>query len=451
MGTIVYSSDNSYNHIIQDLRNVNPEQKDFAFTGIGYQKKKDSLYTESSGGKQFYIDPVNGSDSGDGSKKRPWKTLQQVIEKGLIETWNRPSGDPGRGKKPKNPGAPVKGGDVLVLKEGVHGSIYIRECYNNNYITIKAATGERPLIRSVYFNSAGKWRLDGLYITQEMNIKEFIKMPLINIESKYAQSENLDFYNNTVFSVWDSSKWSKENWNTMACNGMNLNGNYCAVKNNYFKNVDTGINIFGEHNNICNNTIKNFSGDGMRGQGNYLLFEKNLIKNVYSVNANHADGFQSFCIGKVTEFHHNTLIQNVIINYEDYDQPFRGQLQGIGCFDGFYRHWLVEKNLIVVDHYHGITFMGATDTIIKNNIVVDINNVKPGPVRISITPHKDKRPSKNCKITDNIAQKIIIATPNTNVTESDNRIISEKEKADLFTDFDKRDFTLKPAYASFLK
>ncbi|NJO91661.1 MAG: hypothetical protein HC831_23880 [Chloroflexia bacterium] len=35
-------------------------------------------------GKTFYIDPVNGSADGDGSDQKPWRTLQEVIENGLI-------------------------------------------------------------------------------------------------------------------------------------------------------------------------------------------------------------------------------------------------------------------------------------------------------------------------------------------------------------------------------
>ena len=50
---------------------------------------------------------------------------------------------------------------------------------------------------------------------------------------------------------------------------------------------------------------------------------------------------------------------NTIINYEDPDQPHRGTLQGIGCFDGMFVDWIIENNVIIVDHYHGITLSGA--------------------------------------------------------------------------------------------
>ena len=39
----------------------------------------------------FYIDPVNGSDSGDGSLAHPWHSLQSLFDDGLIETQDWPS------------------------------------------------------------------------------------------------------------------------------------------------------------------------------------------------------------------------------------------------------------------------------------------------------------------------------------------------------------------------
>ncbi len=441
----------SLNHEITDWQTVEPELKDFSFTGVGYIRNPGILYTDPAGGHLFYIDPVNGSDQGNGSASNPWKTLQQVVEDNLIETWNRPIGDPLRESIARNSGAPVKAGDILILKTGNHGTVYIRESFNNSFITIRAAAGERPLIRSMRFVSAGNWRLDGLYISQEMNLNEFTNRTLIMVESYWGRSRNLEFYNNIVYSMWNTTKWSKADWNELSCSGIDLDGDYCIVKNNYFRNINFGISIAGEHNNTINNTVKNFSGDGMRGNGNYLLFEKNFVKNCYAVNANHDDGFQSFCVNGITEWNYITLRKNVILNYEDAAQPFRGTLQGIGCYDGFFRHWTVENNLVIVDHWHGITFMGTTDSVFNNNIVVDINTVSPGPAWILVAPHKDGRPSENCSVNNNIGHQISIDTPNNNVIQSGNSIIPLSGRTGIFNDPDNLDFTLKPAYAAILQ
>jgi hypothetical protein len=44
------------------------------------------LLASSAGATDFYVDPVNGSDSGNGTDTNPWRTLQAVIEARLIET-----------------------------------------------------------------------------------------------------------------------------------------------------------------------------------------------------------------------------------------------------------------------------------------------------------------------------------------------------------------------------
>lgn len=375
-----------------------------------------------------------------------------MIEEGLIETWNRPVGDPLRDTTATNSGAPVKAGDVLILKTGNHGTIYIKNSFNDDYITLRTVAGERPLVTNIRFDSAGKWRVDGLYISQEMNMDDFVNQDLIFVTSyNNSRSRNLEFYNNIVYSMWNTSDWSMDDWNEFSCGGINLDGDYCIVKNNYFRNINFGISIGGEHNDVINNTVKNFSGDGMRGNGNYLLFEKNFVKNCYAVNANHDDGFQSFCMNGITEWNYVTLRKNIILNYEDSDQPFRGELQGIGCFDGFFRHWTIENNLVIVDHWHGITLMGTTDSAINGNIVVDINSVDPGPSWINVSPHKDDRLSENCTVNNNIGHEISIITPNNNVTETGNTIITVSGRSGIFVDPDNLDFRLKPAYEAILE
>jgi hypothetical protein len=37
-------------------------------------------------GKDFYVDPQNGSMDNDGSAVKPWRTFQEVLTQGLIES-----------------------------------------------------------------------------------------------------------------------------------------------------------------------------------------------------------------------------------------------------------------------------------------------------------------------------------------------------------------------------
>src|SRR5690606_12571794 len=62
---------------------------------------------------------------------------------------------------------------------------------------------------------------------------------------------------------------------------------------------------------------------------------------------------------------------NVFINFTDPDREFAGSAQGIGCFDGFFEDWVIENNVVVVNHWHGITLLGARNVRVVNNTVVD--------------------------------------------------------------------------------
>jgi parallel beta-helix repeat protein len=54
-------------------------------------------------------------------------------------------------------------------------------------------------------------------------------------------------------------------------------------------------------------------------------------------------------------------------------------MQDIGCFDGFFDGWVVENNVVITDHWHGISFYGMKNSRIVNNTVIDVNDQSPGP------------------------------------------------------------------------
>jgi len=68
-------------------------------------------------GAVFYVDPEKGDMDNDGSAERPWRTIEQVFGQNLIETRDTAG-------SLKNPQAPVKAGDTILLRSGYHGEIY---------------------------------------------------------------------------------------------------------------------------------------------------------------------------------------------------------------------------------------------------------------------------------------------------------------------------------------
>lgn len=415
-----------------------------SFTGNTYPDEIDRAEATPTG-HVFYVDPATGSIGNSGSVSSPWNTLQAVIENNKIES-REPESYPysnGAALKTKNAGAPVKAGDTIILKAGHHGSITILRYFNSQYINVIAEPG--ATVSRLHVTAGSKWRFKG--ITVRPDAANTTQYPLINLESHdwSGPTFNISVDDCLVYTVADASvSWStteKTDWDTKSCDGIRALGNNITLRRNYFKNVNFGITVAGNYALVSGNTVENFAGDGMRGLGNDLFFEYNLVKNLYKVNENHSDGFQSWVVDGEPPPQRVVLRGNKIINYTDPNQPFRAPLQGIGCFDGPYIDWIVENNVIITDHWHGISLYGARNSRIVNNTVIDMNNVTPGPPQVAFVNLKDGTPSSNCIMRNNIAQTIQVGE---GATEDHNyRIPSYAAYADLFVDYLNFDLHLK--------
>ncbi len=366
----------------------------------------------------FYIDPVNGLDANNGSSAAPWKSLQRLFDKGYIEsrTWDHLPYTTTSFLIPKNVGAPVKAGDTIYLRSGSYGELYIAGYYNSSEISIIAEYGHQPIFSNISVRSSRNWRVEGLVINASAFPMEGFKT-LLSLESHNWSGpiDKITVRNCNLRSVGSSSDWSKSDWNTKAKNGISVSGENMTVAHNYLLNVDHGITVMASNSMIEHNTIENFSGDGLRGLGDNTTFEYNTVKNCYDVNSNHDDGFQSWSVGSDGKVGSGVvkgivLRGNTIINYEDPKQPFRGTLQGIGCFDGMFEDWVVERNIVAVDHWHGISLYGARNTIIRDNIVTDPNGKDNiGPPWIMLREHKNGTPSRDSSVSCNVSPKLIIS------------------------------------------
>ncbi|MFW6355188.1 MAG: choice-of-anchor Q domain-containing protein [Spirochaetota bacterium] len=358
-------------------------------------------------GNSFYVDPVNGSPDGDGSLENPWRTVEDVIDAGLIKAWryDAPYNET-RELEPINPDGPVTGGDTIYLMDGDHGELDLRQCYNLRPLTFEAYDDHEPVVSRIEIMSASHVVVRGLTVRPDPGYTEAYRLVYVHASGWHGPLEDVTIEDNFVYSVPDSSEWSRDDWNTLSCSGIGVRADHVNVIDNRLLNVNFGISYDGNFGVVRGNEIENFSGDGMRGIGSDLLFEYNTVRNCYAVNGNHDDGFQSWSIDDQPPRERVVLRGNVIIGYTDPEQPFRGTLQGIGCFDGFFHDWVVENNLIVTDHWHGITLSGARRSRIVNNTVVDLNDERPGPPWIRISAHKDGRPSEDCLIRNNIAATI---------------------------------------------
>lgn len=362
---------------------------------------------------EFYVDPQHGAPQNDGTAQRPWRSLQNVVDRGLIETraWNELPYNADRRLVPKNAGAPIKPGDTIRLRSGDYGDLAIRGHYNADFLTVAAEEGHTPRFRSILIQSGSHWVLQGLHVSPEFGEADADKPPrtLVALDSHgwRGPSHDIILEDCTIRSADDTARWSANDWNRRAANGIEADGTRIAIRRNRLKNVNFGISVGASHATVEHNVVENFAGDGLRGLGDHSVFQYNLVKNCYDVNANHDDGFQSWTRGPGGVGHGQVvglvLRGNTIINYEDPDQPHRGTLQGIGCFDGTFVDWVIENNVVIVDHWHGITLLGARGCRIVNNTVIDLNRQRPGPPWIRIGKHKNGTPPADCTIRNNLA------------------------------------------------
>lgn len=367
-----------------------------------------ALLASSAQAAEFYVDPAAGSAAGDGSKAKPWQTLEQVAASGAF-------------------GTTIQAGDTVWLRSGYHGAPVLKGGDFTPPVVIAAAAGEKPSAASVAFKGAKGWTLRGLAISPSFAASPTVgDMVLIDPSSARVAVED-----NAIFSVPDASAWGATEWINAASNGIFLRGTDCVARGNDLTNVRFGISVDGKGALVEHNRIVNFSADGMRGLGDDGVFQYNLIKNVYVSAAdgddNHDDGFQSWSVGSGgvgTGVVKNVVLRgNVFINREDPDQKLQNSMQGIGCFDGFFEGWVVENNVVATDHWHGISFYGMRSSRIVNNTVIDVNDVTPGPPWIKVTAHKDGTPSQDVIVRNNLATDFQLE--GTNVTSDHNTTLGD--------------------------
>lgn len=381
----------------------------------------------------FYVDPVNGSAGGTGSSGNPWLTLQQVVADNRIESrdWNVHPYTAGAVLQSKNAGAPVKAGDTIWLRTGFHGQLVLNGYYNLAPITIRAQAGHTPRLSRVSIIGAQNWVLDGLSISTS-HATPFVNQTIITLRHDGFWGPASDFVvrNCDVFCGNDSSAWTAQDWIDNTGTAFDVRSDDTELANNTVRNIRYGMACSGLNNHVHGNVINGFSGDGIRGLGNYGVYEYNIIKNAIDVgDAHHDDGFQSWSVGPggvgTGSVVGVVLRGNTFINHEDRNHAMRTSMQGIGCFDGWFDDWVIENNVVITDHWHGITLLGARNCRIVNNTVIDLYTGTPGPCWIQIGPHKDSTVSQDCVIRNNLVNTLNVPAGQTNIVVDNNITVTD--------------------------
>ncbi|WP_169566120.1 choice-of-anchor Q domain-containing protein [Sneathiella limimaris] len=347
--------------------------------------------------KEYFINPEPGLENNSQvSNKHTFQTIRALLRSGKLSA-----------------------GDTVILYPGYYGSLELKNLNMSSETVFKSLIKHKAIFSQVYINRSSHITLSGIMINSD-GIDYFKNMNLLMIEKK---SSNISIENSLIQSAEDTTGWSKNQWNQNLKSGIFSFAENVNFELNHIRNVNFGISTLGKYSRVYGNTIEDFAGDGMRGLGDNSVFEKNIVKNCHSVNDNHDDGFQSWSTNEkgrpgAGAVRNVKLFKNLIIaNTSDENRPYC-TMQGIGLFGKTFIDWEIKNNVIVVDHWHGITVQGGKNVRILNNTVFDPNGLKPGPAWIRLTNSVELSPpygnlvANNLSTAYNIPEKTILRTSN---------------------------------------
>lgn len=350
----------------------------------------------------YYVDPLTGNMSNPGTAASPWSTLAAVA---AAKTFLP--------------------GDHIYLRRGDHGTATVTGI-NAGDVFIEPEPGHTPVVRLSLLN-AHHWYFKGLTIPGGVAIDN-------------QTNENSD--DNTFENCY------------MPSGGFQVCGNRITLRNNHIR--AGGIHFLYHSNSglVSGNTIEDFYSDAMNMKGNYNLFENNLVMNAHKVSDNHNDLFQGWATSG------NVLRGNEFRAYSDPNQPDLAKpgvsdVQGIGLFDGWYVNWVIENNVVFVDHPIGIWLHGAQGCQVKNNTVVRCGQtaiLDPRYPNIRVSAKKSGAASTNNVVLNNAAERFEldpVDNAGTSVGVTLNNIVVAKSAfASTFLNWAQKDLHLKSGAAA---
>lgn len=319
----------------------------------------------------YYVNPATGNMANTGTQASPWSTLEAVF------TANKT----------------FVAGDEILLESGYHGSPMIKG-NNASNVTIKPNGAATPKFYKVLFDSASNWIISGFDICPE-NLTPgtyYTNGNLVDIRSScsHITVKNCKIRAALSFAGWTATQdatptgglyfWSVSDWKTNLGYGIAIQSRapFSTITDNTLENVSFGMTFTRTATNsyIAGNTITNFCNDAFRALADDCVFEYNTVKNSYILDANHDDFFQSWSTDASGNNPGSSTVSNItvrgnlFISKTDPNQPYYTGPQGIGCFNGMAKGWLVENNIVFSQTYHGIALYGAIDCTVVNNTVL---------------------------------------------------------------------------------
>ncbi len=369
-------------------------------------------------GRTFYVDPQRGTVDGDGSKARPWRSLQAAIDKRLIGTYVWEVGRlqkidaKVRDVKPeprlyRNFDAVVGDSDTILLASGDHGSLVIRGLVNRERITIMAAPGADVRFSSLNLEGASHFTFRGIKIGSAERPR--VGRYLVNMRTvaNPRRSDNITFDSVDVGGTVSIADATPEAWATNSSAGMQLFGDCIEVTRSKVHDVHNGIVLHTtRRSGITDSEVRDFSVDGINFSGQDIVVRNNVIRNHWPTGDDrHPDCMQGLPAGGASG---PIVIERNVCLADSAGSPGRSRkLQGINFFNGRWSAITIKCNLVQVNMPHGIALYSVDRATVSGNIIV--GDTAPAPTWIAAMPTADGRKPVANVIAGNLATGYINA------------------------------------------
>jgi len=357
---------------------------------------------------EFYIDPVNGKITNNGSKAAPWSTLSEVANKKLLSTV-------------------VKPGDTVYLMSGKHGSAVIKNMHNADFITIAAAPGQKPVLDYLYLSNVEKFLIQGLTIQSSLaGAADWYA--LINIAAGNGTSKDIIIDHNNLSSVDDARNWTRADWLAKTRRGIDLNGRSpvaeptagttcVTITHNMLKNLHNGVALRSDRTLFRYNRLDYIGGDFIDYAANDLVIADNTLTNSNKLDdTQHTDGMQGQANAgpgystDMQSFKNLTITGNTVIAQTDKNLKLvNPDFQGISAFDSDWTNVNVSNNTVIPTAYHGISFASVHNGVFANNTVL-AGSDKKSWIMIGDVTHEGL-PTTNVIVRNNLAHYMAQQTP----------------------------------------
>lgn len=414
-------------------------------------------------GKTWWIDTLHGktpaawvtyfaanpTDTGiQGDVRHPWDNLQGVVSGRwgasiVVPGYPRPllSSIPYNHATPTgrvdvadtlgNP--PVHPGDTLMLMSGNYGDLSLGNfglpTVNTDFVTIKAAPGQTPLLQTIGIGATNKWIFDGIKVSSTNGTNGNTK-PLVAASGNAAfPTTDLLFLNMNVNSIDDGSAWTQAQWRAngrlgvdfVSAPGDGTNGmpylTCVSMTGSHIHNTRDGAALVANNLLFDHNEIDHFGDDGLvYAASNLQITHIYIHDNFDAGDGNHEDGMQgqigSLSPGVVFNKFSNILIDNNwVIRQTDPHLTFPTYLQGIDAFDEDWTNMTVTNNVIITSSCYSIQASSFHNSLIANNTGLEDGLVSsPGctaTINVGGKTHEGLD-SSNVRVTNNLAEHFFI-------------------------------------------